>query len=90
MSLVSYNYHTWGQLTIVFWSSYNIGKEKHKKERYGLWCRYGRAGIIFSQYWTFMYQKIVKKGKKVVQDAKIKAEKLLEDVEKMMTQIKAK
>ncbi|MCE4216111.1 MULTISPECIES: YtxH domain-containing protein [Aquirufa] len=29
-------------------------------------------------------------GKKVVQDAKIKAEKLLEDVEKMMTQIKAK
>ena len=29
-------------------------------------------------------------GKKVVQDAKIKAEKLLEDVEKMMSQIKAK
>ena len=29
-------------------------------------------------------------GKKVVQDAKIKAEKLLEDVEKMLTQIKAK
>jgi gas vesicle protein len=29
-------------------------------------------------------------GKKVVQDAKLKAEKLLEDVEKMMTQIKAK
>jgi gas vesicle protein len=29
-------------------------------------------------------------GKKVVQDARIKAEKLLEDVEKMMTQIKAK
>ncbi|MHA8107905.1 YtxH domain-containing protein [Aquirufa sp. A-Brett2-W8] len=29
-------------------------------------------------------------GKKVVQDAKIKAEKLLEDVERMMTQIKAK
>jgi gas vesicle protein len=29
-------------------------------------------------------------GKKVVQDAKIKAEKLLEDVEKMMDQIKAK
>jgi gas vesicle protein len=29
-------------------------------------------------------------GKKVVQDTKIKAEKLLEDVEKMMTQIKAK
>ena len=29
-------------------------------------------------------------GKKVVQDAKIKAEKMLEDVEKMMTQIKAK
>ena len=29
-------------------------------------------------------------GKKVVQDAKIKAEKLLEDVEKMMTKIKAK
>jgi gas vesicle protein len=29
-------------------------------------------------------------GKKVVQDAKIKAEKLLEDVEKMMTQIKSK
>ena len=29
-------------------------------------------------------------GKKVVQDAKIKAEKLLEDVEKMMTQINAK
>ena len=29
-------------------------------------------------------------GKKGVQDAKIKAEKLLEDVEKMMTQIKAK
>jgi len=29
-------------------------------------------------------------GKKVVQDAKIKAEKLLEDVEKMMNQIKAK
>jgi gas vesicle protein len=29
-------------------------------------------------------------GKKVVQDAKIKAERLLEDVEKMMTQIKAK
>ena len=24
------------------------------------------AGIIFSQYWTFMYQKIVKKSKKVV------------------------
>ena len=29
-------------------------------------------------------------GKKVVQDAKLKAEKLLEEVEKMMTQIKAK
>ena len=29
-------------------------------------------------------------GKKVLQDAKIKAEKLLQDVEKMMTQIKAK
>jgi gas vesicle protein len=29
-------------------------------------------------------------GKKVVQDAKLKAEKLLEDVEKMMTEIKAK
>jgi len=29
-------------------------------------------------------------GKKVVQEAKIKTEKLLEDVEKMMTQIKAK
>jgi len=29
-------------------------------------------------------------GKKVVQDAKLKAEKLLEDVEKMMSQIKAK
>ena len=29
-------------------------------------------------------------GKKVVQDAKIKADKLLEDVEKMRTQIKAK
>ena len=29
-------------------------------------------------------------GKKVVQDAKVKAEKLLEDVEKMMTQLKAK
>ena len=29
-------------------------------------------------------------GKKVVQDAKIKAEKLLEDVEKMMSQIKTK
>lgn len=29
-------------------------------------------------------------GKKVVQDAKLKAEKLLEDVEKMMNQIKAK
>lgn len=29
-------------------------------------------------------------GKKVVNDTKIKAEKLLEDVEKMMSQIKAK
>ena len=29
-------------------------------------------------------------GKKVVQDTKLKAEKLLEDVEKMMSQIKAK
>ncbi len=28
--------------------------------------QYGLGGIIFSQYWTFMYQKIVKKSKKVV------------------------
>ena len=28
--------------------------------------QYGLGGIIFSQYWTCMYQKIVKKSKKVV------------------------